>query len=117
LLAYLVVNTILLSLMITPILCGLFLYVLNLTLFSLCQIFLLRFPHSLAAPSKSSSATMTVSSIMPPLTHSLPSKGYFCGCLVPTLLRRTVKPSASSATSIICCVPYFFRLLFQLATG
>jgi hypothetical protein len=116
LLVYLAINTIWLSLMITPILCGLFLYVLNLTLFLLCQIFSLMTPHSFAAPSKPSSATMVMSSITPPLTHSSSLKGYFYGCLISTLLRRMVKPSASFALSIICCVPSFFRLLFQLAT-
>jgi hypothetical protein len=65
--------------------------------------------HSLTAPSKPSSATMVMSSIMPPLVNSLPPKGSFYGCLVPTLLRRTVKPSASSAQLIICCVPGFFQ--------
>jgi hypothetical protein len=28
---------------------------------------------------------------MPPLMHSSPPKGYFCECLIPTLLRITVK--------------------------
>jgi hypothetical protein len=83
--------------MITPILCGLFFCALNLTLFQPCRIFLLMSPHSLAAPSKQSSATMAVSSITPPLAHSSPSKGYFCGCLIPTLLRRMVKQNA-------CCI-------------
>jgi hypothetical protein len=85
--------------------------------FSTLSIFLLIFPHSLAALSKPSSATMTVSLITPPLTHSSPPKGFFYECLVPTLHRRTVKPSASSVPSIICCAPYFFRFLFRLATG
>jgi hypothetical protein len=107
LLAYLATNTIWLSLMITPILCGHFLYMLNLTLFLVCQIFLLMFPHNLAAPSKPSSAMMDVSSITPPLTHSLLRKGSLCGCLIPTLLCRLVKLSASSTPSIICCVPCF----------
>jgi hypothetical protein len=47
------------------------------------------FVWTLAAPSKPSSVTMVMSSIMSPLAHSSPPKGYFCGCLVPTLLRRT----------------------------
>jgi hypothetical protein len=46
LLAYPATNIILLYLMITPILCGLFLYALNLTPFLLCQIFSLMSPHS-----------------------------------------------------------------------
>jgi hypothetical protein len=79
--------------------------------------FSLMSPHSLAALSKPSSATMVVSSITPPLTHSSSPKGYFCGCLVPTLLRRTVKPNTSFAPLIICRVRCFFRLLFRLATG
>jgi hypothetical protein len=108
LLVYLATNIIWLFLMITPILCGLFLCELNLTLFPLCQIFSLMSPHSLAAPLKPSSATMVMSSIMPPLVHSSPPKGYFCGCLVHTLLHIMVKPSASFAPSIICCVPDFF---------
>jgi hypothetical protein len=85
--------------------------------FSLCQKRSLMSPHSLAAPSKLSNATMAMSSIMPPFARSLPPKGYFCRCVIPTLLHRTVKPSAPSAPSIICCAPYFFRLLFRLATG
>jgi hypothetical protein len=85
--------------------------------FSLCQFFLLMSPHSLAAPLKPSSAIMTVSLIMPPLAHSSPSMGYFCGCLVHTLLRGMVKPSTSSAPLVICHVPCFFRLLFRLASG
>jgi hypothetical protein len=88
---------------------------LRVTLFPLCQKKSLMSPHSLAAPSKLSSATMAVSSITPPLVHSSPPKGYYYGCLVPTLLRIMVKLSTSSAPSIICCVPYFFRLLFWLA--
>jgi hypothetical protein len=71
-------------------------------IFSLCQIFSHVSPHSLAAPSKSSSAIMAVSSITPPLVHSSPPKMYFYGCLVPILLRITVKLSASSMPLIIC---------------
>jgi hypothetical protein len=56
--------------------------------FSLCQKNCLS-PRSLAAPSKPSSVTMVMSSITSPLAHSSPPKGYFCRCLVPTLLRRT----------------------------
>jgi hypothetical protein len=78
--------------------------------------FSLMSPHSLVAPSKLSSATMVVSSIIP-LMHSSPSKEYFCGCLIPTLLHGMVKSSASFAPSIICCVPCFFRFLFWLTTG
>jgi hypothetical protein len=74
-------------------------------------------PHSLATPSKPSSVIMVVSSITPPLAHSSPPKGYFCGCLIPTLLHRTVKTRASFAPSIICYVSCFFRLLFWLTTG
>jgi hypothetical protein len=58
LLAYLTTNIIWLSLMITLILCGLFLCALNLTFFLLCQKKSLMSPHSLPAPSKPSSATM-----------------------------------------------------------
>jgi hypothetical protein len=43
--------------------------------FSLCQKKSLMSPHSLAAPSKSSSATMVMSSTMPPLAHSSPPMG------------------------------------------
>jgi hypothetical protein len=107
LLVYLATNTIWLSLIITPILCGLFLCTLNLTLFPLCQMFWLMSSHSLAAPSKPSNARMVVRSIMLHLTLSSSSKGYFCGCLVHTLLCRTVKPSASFTPLIICSVPYF----------
>jgi hypothetical protein len=85
--------------------------------FSTLSHFSLMSLHSLTAPSKQSSVTMTVSSITPPLAHALPPKRYFCGCLILTLLRRTVKPNASFAPSIICCVPCSFRLLFWLATG
>jgi hypothetical protein len=80
--------------------------------FSLCQIFSLMSPHSLAVPSKPSSATMAVSLITPSLAHSSPPTGYFCGCLVHTLFRRTVKSSASFTSSIICCVPYFSGFYF-----
>jgi hypothetical protein len=73
-------------------------------------------PHNLIAPSKPSSTTMAVS-LITPLAHSSPLKGYFYGCLIPILLHRTVKLSASFSPSIICCVPCFFRLLFWLATG
>jgi hypothetical protein len=107
LLAYLAINIIGLSLIITPILCGHFLYALNLTSFPLCQTFSLMSPHNLATPSKSSNAIMVVSSITPPLAHSSPPKGYFCGCLVPTFLCRTVKLSTSSAPLIICCTLCF----------
>jgi hypothetical protein len=110
-------NIIWLSLMITSILCGLFLCALNLTLFALHQKISLMSPHSLAALSKSSSAIMVVSSITPPLAYSSPPNRYFCGCLVPTLLHIMVKLSASFAPSIICYVPYFFRHLFRLANG
>jgi hypothetical protein len=85
--------------------------------FSLYQKKSLIFPHSLAAPSKPSNATMVVSSITPPLAHSSPPKGFFCGYLVPPLHHRTVKSSTSSTPSIICCAPCFFRLLFHLVTG
>jgi hypothetical protein len=85
--------------MITLILCGLFLCTLNLTLFLFCQKNSLMSPHSLPAPSKSSSATIVMSSITPPLVPSSPPKGYFCGCLVPTPLHRTVKMSASFTPS------------------
>jgi hypothetical protein len=105
LLAYVGTNIIWLSLMITPILCGLFLCVLNLPLFLLCHIFWSMSSHSLPAPSKPSSATMAVSSITPTLAHSPPPKGYFYGCLIHTLLRRMVKPSVSFAPSIICWCP------------
>jgi hypothetical protein len=81
--------------------------------FSLCQKNSFVSPHSLVAPLKSSSATMVVSSITPPLAHSLPPMGYFYGCLVYTLLCRTVKLSASFTLSIIWCVPCFFMLLFR----
>jgi hypothetical protein len=37
-------------------------------------------PHSLAAPSKLFSATMAVSLTTPPLEHSSPLMGWFCGC-------------------------------------
>jgi hypothetical protein len=84
--------------------------------FSICQKISLMSSHSLAALSKPSSAIMVESSITP-LTHSSPPKGYFYRCLVLTLLHRMVKPSASFAPSIICCVPCFFRLLFWLAIG
>jgi hypothetical protein len=77
----------------------------------------LMLPHNLAAPSKLSSATLVVSLVTPPLTHSSPPKGFFCGFLVPTLHRGTVNPSASSVPSIICCAPCFFKLLFRLASG
>jgi hypothetical protein len=106
-LVYLATNTTWLFLMITPILGGFFLCVLSLTLFPLYQKMSLISPHSLAIASKPSSATMVVSSITPPLAHSSPPKGYFCGCLLPTLLCITVKPSAYFAPSIICYVPCF----------
>jgi hypothetical protein len=69
--------------------------------FSTVKFFSLMSPHSLATPSKPSSATMAVSLITPPLAHSSPPMGYFCGCPIHTLLRRMVKPSASFAPSII----------------
>jgi hypothetical protein len=116
LLAYLVTNTIWLSFMITTILCGLFLCTLNLTLFPLCQKKSLMSPHSLVVPSKPSSATIAVSSITP-LTHSSPPKGYFCEYLVPTPLYKMVKPSASFASSIICCVLYFSGFYFGSLLG
>jgi hypothetical protein len=43
--------------------------------FSTLSIFLLMSPHSLAAPSKLSSATMVMGSTTPPLVHSSPLKG------------------------------------------
>jgi hypothetical protein len=107
LLVYLAINIIWLYLIITPILYGLLLCALNLTPFPLCQKNSLMSSHNLAAPSKSSSAIMAVNSITFPLAHSSPSKGYFCGCLIPTLLHRTVKLSTSFAPSIICCIPCF----------
>jgi hypothetical protein len=76
------------------------------TFFTL-SIFSLMSLHSLATSSKPSSATIVASLITPPLAHSSPSKGYFCGCIVHTPLRRTVKPSASFASLIICYVPCF----------
>jgi hypothetical protein len=85
--------------------------------FSTLSIFSLMSPHSLATPSKPSSVIMVVSLITLPLGHSSPPMGYFCGCLVHTLLCRIVKPSASFTPSIICCISYFFKLLFRLATG
>jgi hypothetical protein len=109
LLAYLAINIIWLSLMVTPILCGLFLCALNLTLFPLCQKNSLMSSHSLTTLSKSSSATMVVSLIMPPLAHSLSPKGYFYRCLVHTFLHRMVKPSTYFTPSIICYIPCFFQ--------
>jgi hypothetical protein len=64
--------------------------------FSTLSHFLPMSPYSLATPSKPSSATMAMSLIMPPLAHFSPPMGHFYGCLVHTLLCRTVKPSASS---------------------
>jgi hypothetical protein len=62
-------------------------------------------PHSLTAPSKKSSATMAVSLIMPPPAHSSPPMVCFYRCLVHTLFRRMVKPSASFEPLILCCTP------------
>jgi hypothetical protein len=58
-------------------------------------------PHSLVAPSKSSSVTMAVSSTTPPPTHFLPLVGSSCRCHVHRPLRRMVKPSTLFAPSII----------------
>jgi hypothetical protein len=80
-------------LMTTPILCGPFLCELNLTPFPTCQKNSHLSPHSLATPSKLFSATMVVSSTMPPLKCSSPLMGWFCRCLAPTPLHRMVKPS------------------------
>jgi hypothetical protein len=110
-------NIIWLSLMITLILCGLFLCALNLTLFPHYQIFLPLFPRSLVAPSKSSSVTTVVSSTIPPPVHSLPPMGLSCGCPAHTPLRRMVKSSVLFAPSIICSALCYFMPLCQLATG
>jgi hypothetical protein len=75
LLPFMVINTIWLFLMITPILCGFFPCGSNMTPFALYKMFSLMSPHNLAAPSKQSSAIMAMSSIMLPLTHSLPLMG------------------------------------------
>jgi hypothetical protein len=65
----------LIFLMIIPIVCELFPCESNLTIFPFCQKTSLMSPYSLAAPSKSSSATMIVSSTTLPLEHSLPPIG------------------------------------------
>jgi hypothetical protein len=101
----------------TLILCELFLYALNLTLFPHCQIFLPLFPCSLATPSKLPCVTMAVSSTMAHPVHSLPPVGSSCGNPVHTPLRRTVKPSILFAPSKICFALYCFRPLCRLAIG
>jgi hypothetical protein len=93
LLMCLTTNTIYSLLMITLTLCGLFLCELNLTHFLPCQIFLPLSPHSLVAPSKLFSVTMTVSLTTSHLEHFSPLMGWFHECPAPTSLRRTVKPS------------------------
>jgi hypothetical protein len=75
LLVFLAVSIIWLSLMITLILCGLFLCALNLTPFHIVKFFSSLLPRSLAAPSKTSSVTMVVSSTMPPPMHFFASSG------------------------------------------
>jgi hypothetical protein len=106
-----------LSLMITLILCRLFLCALNLILFPYCQKISPLFPHSLDTPSKLFSVTMAMSSIMPPPVNSLPPMGSSYGCPVHTPLRRMVKPSVLFVPSIICSAPCYFWPLRWLATG
>jgi hypothetical protein len=117
LLVFLGASIIWLSLIITFILCGLFLCALNLTPFPHCQFFLPLFPRSLATPSEPSSVTTVGSSTMPPPMHSLSLVGSSCGCLVYTPLHRTVKTSVLFAPSIICFTLCCFRPLCRLATG
>jgi hypothetical protein len=78
--------------------------------FSLCvkydtfptlSIFSPLFTRSLAAPSKSSSVTTTVSSTMLPPAHSFPPMGSSCRCPAHTPLCITVNPSALFTPSII----------------
>jgi hypothetical protein len=75
------------------------------------------FPRTLAAPLKLSSVTTVVSSIMPPLVHSLPLVALSCGCPAHTPLIRIVKPSVLFTPSIICSALCCFRPLCWLITG
>jgi hypothetical protein len=71
----------------------------------------LMFPHKLAAPSKSSSAIITVSSITPPLAHSSPPKGFFYGCLVHTLYNTPCYGSPNHSLNT------FIRILIMHQVG
>jgi hypothetical protein len=74
-------------------------------------------PRSLAAPSGVSSAIMDVSLITPPpaLSSSLTASSF--GYRVPTLPRRTARPSAWFVPPMMSCAPYCSKLLFQPVTG
>jgi hypothetical protein len=69
--------------------------------FPTLSIFSPLFSHCLAAPSKLSSVTTTVSLTMLPPVHSLPPMGSSCGCPAYTPLRKIVKPSVLFTPSII----------------
>jgi hypothetical protein len=91
----LVTNTILSFLMILPIICGLFHYVLNLALSQLCPISSHMCPHSSAPPSRTSNAITSAFLTTLPLGPSSSPMVCSYGYLVPTLLRKMVKLSAS----------------------
>jgi hypothetical protein len=91
----LVTNTILSFLMILPIICGLFHYVLNLALSQLCPISSHMCPHRSAPPSRTSNAITGMSLKIHALGPSSPT-ACSCGCCVPTLLHKIAKLSASS---------------------
>ena len=107
--ASLVINTIWSYLMIALIICGHFLYDLNLTLSARLLTSSPTPPLSLAPASKPSSATTGKSLITPaPATSSSPRASTFaCPALTPRL--RTVKLSALFALQIMLFAPYSFR--------
>jgi hypothetical protein len=112
-----VTSIILLFLMIAHTIFGPFHFILNLTPFKHCQIFLLMLKPSLIAPSKVFSAITGVN-----LTISLPAPSSSviaspCVSHVRTLHLRTGKPSVLFVLLMTLCALSCFRLAFSLLIG
>jgi hypothetical protein len=101
-------------LMIARTICGLFLYVLNLTPFPHLPRFLLMSTHSSASPSKEISTTMVASSITSTPAHFFfPPTKFIFACHVPTLPLRPVVCSLLFQASIS---PIFWVVVLGTST-
>lgn len=96
----------------SPTICGLFLYVWNLTSSPLSPISLAKFVLSSVLPSKEFSVTTATSLTTFAPTLSSPPLESAYECHVPIPPPRTAKPNAPSNLSIMSLVLYLFRLPF-----
>ena len=113
----LVLNITLSFLTITPITCGLSLFVLNPTRFPLLHISLLMLLLSWAAPSKACNVITVVSLTTHPHVPSFSPTESISACLAPIPHSKMVKLSVFFALSIISFAPSFFRHTFPLPIG